>query len=211
MSLIRIDASIRLEGSVSRAVADTVEAAWRAEKPDATIVRRDLGTEPLPGDAWRSIITAAKGPQEQSAAQVLAASLVDQMESAEGYLFAVPLYNYGVPHHFKNWVDLLIADPRMGPGQQPLAGRPAVLVTVRGGAYGPGTPREGWDHNTPYLRRILADLWGLELKVVEAELTLAEVTPGMESLRPLAATSLVKAQEAANAGGKFLAERTSDK
>ena len=36
-----------------------------------------------------------------------------------------------------------------------LEGKPALVLTTRGGGYGPGTPREGWDHNTAYLRRIV--------------------------------------------------------
>jgi FMN-dependent NADH-azoreductase len=60
-------------------------------------------------------------------------------------LFAVPLYNFGVSQHFKTWVDMVITDPRMAAGAEPvLVGKPAVLVTVRGGNYRPGTPREGW-------------------------------------------------------------------
>jgi hypothetical protein len=51
------------------------------------------------------------------------------------------------------------------------------LVTVRGGGYGPGTPREGWDHSTPYLQRILGNWWQADLTVVERELTLAATTP----------------------------------
>lgn len=47
----------------------------------------------------------------------------------------------------------------MGPrAEPPLAGKPAVLAIVRGGNYSAGTPREGWDHATSWLRRILADV-----------------------------------------------------
>ncbi len=49
---------------------------------------------------------------------------------------------------------------------------------MRGGGYGAGTPREGWDHATPYLLRILGDVWGADVTLVEAELTLADVVPG---------------------------------
>ena len=52
-----------------------------------------------------------------------------------------------------------MTDPRAKQGQL-LAGRPVVLATVRGGGYGTGTPREGWDHSIGYLRRMLADVWG---------------------------------------------------
>jgi len=84
----------------------------------------------------------------------------------------------------------VLTDPRLGPpAQQALASKPLILAIARGGSYGPGTPREGWDHATPWLRRIFADVWGMDVKLVEAELTLADVTPGMEPLRDLAAES----------------------
>ena len=205
MNLFRLDSSIRTEGSVSRAVADTVESAWRAERPEATVVRRDLAAEPLSSNAWLSIVAGAAGPADKAAGAALAASLVDELMAAQAYLFAAPLYNFGVPQHVKAWIDLLIADPRMGPGQQPLVGRPAVLVTVRGGGYGPGAPREGWDHGAPYLRRIFADVFGLDLRVVEAELTLAAVNPAMAALRDKAAESLSQAHSVAQEYGKHLA------
>ncbi len=84
-----------------------------------------------------------------------------------------PLYNFGVSQHFKTWVDMVVTDPRMAAGTQPiLAGKPAVLVTVRGGNYRAGTPREGWDHATGWMRRILADVWNLDLRVLRHPLDL---------------------------------------
>jgi FMN-dependent NADH-azoreductase len=80
-----------------------------------------------------------------------------------------------------------------------------VLVTVRGGGYGPGTPREGWDHSTPYLTRVLADMWQAELTVIERELTVAATTPGMEGLRDLATQLHTDALDAARHTGRALA------
>jgi FMN-dependent NADH-azoreductase len=213
VDLFRLDASIRTEGSVSREVADTVEATWREHHPHAAVTRRDLGAEPLPARAWADAVAAARLPAgqrtaEQVHAAALAASLADELLAADAYLFAVPLYNFGVPQHVKAWVDLLITDPRLAPAAgQPLAGRPAALVVVRGGGYGPGTPREGWDHSTPWLRRILGDVFGLDLRQVEAELTLAGVNPAMESLRGLAARSLDNAHRTARDHGRAIAAR----
>ncbi len=96
--------------------------------------------------------------------------------------------------HFKTWVDLVITDPRMAPPQQPLAGKPAELVTVRGGNYSAGTPREGWDHSTPWIRRILEDVWGLQLTVVELEFTLVGVNPALDQFTDLAATLRAEAE-----------------
>jgi FMN-dependent NADH-azoreductase len=208
VTLFRLDASVRADGSVSREVADSVQSAYQAERPDVRVIRRDLGAQPLPSRAWMSLVGGASTPAERDEATTLAASLADELLEADAYLFAVPLYNYGVPQHVKTWLDLLIADPRLGPaGDQPLAGRPAVLTIARGGGYGPGTPREGWDHATPYLKRIFADVFGLDLEVVTAELTLAGVNPAMESLRGLAAESLREAHRAAGSHGRALAER----
>ena len=40
----------------------------------------------------------------------LAATLTDELVSADALLFAVPLYNFGVSQHFKTYVDLVITD-----------------------------------------------------------------------------------------------------
>src|SRR6478735_9153172 len=109
MSLFRLDASIRVEGSHSRAIADVVEHEWRNAYPGEPVIRRHVGVDPIPATTWATAV---------------------------------------------------------------FAGKPAVLVTVRGGNYRPGTPREGWDHATGWMRRILADVWSLDLKVVEADFTL---------------------------------------
>ena len=69
--------------------------------------------------------------------------------------------------------NLIMTDARVRAPEGLLPGKPLVLATVRGGAYGPGTPKHGWDYNTPYLRRMLGELWGADLTVVERELTLA--------------------------------------
>ncbi|HEX6340546.1 FMN-dependent NADH-azoreductase [Umezawaea sp.] len=211
MSLFRLDASIRVEGSHSREIADIVEQEWRSAHPDAAVTTRHIGVDPIPATAWATAVTAPYTPEEnrtpeQRQAVALATEATDQLVDADALLFAVPLYNYGVSQHFKTWADLVATDPRMGPGATPATqGKPAVLVTVRGGGYGAGTPREGWDHATGWMRRFLADVWLLDLKVVESELTLAAVTPAMESLRDLAAEMRVAAEHNAREHGRDLA------
>lgn len=190
MSLLRLDASIRAEGSASRGLGDVVERTWRESEPDATVVRRQPGLDPLPASAWALAVFASQTPeQERTGAQreavAIATTLVDELLEADALLFTVPLYNFGVSQHFKTWVDLVVTDPRMA--AQPLAGKHAVLAIVRGGAYGPGTPREGWDHSTAWILRILRDVWGLDVVVVEREFTLVGVNPALDSFTELAA------------------------
>ena len=133
MALFRLDSSIRTEGSVSREVADAVEDAWVQHRPGDGVVRRDIGLAPLPSDAWPAAVGGAHVPEdertpEQRSAVALAATLADELLDAQTILIAAPLYNFGVPAHLKAWIDLVITDPRFGPGNRPLAGRPVILV-----------------------------------------------------------------------------------
>jgi FMN-dependent NADH-azoreductase len=210
MSLYRLDASIRVEGSHSRAIADIVEQEWRNARPGEPVVRRHVGADPVPATAWANAVYASYTPEEsrtdeQQAAVALAATLTDELIAADALLFAVPLYNFGVSQHFKAWVDMVITDPRMAAGTQPiLAGKPAVLVTVRGGNYRVGTPREGWDHATGWMRRILADVWHLDLNVVQAEFTLVGVNPALDQFTDLARQLRQEAEAQARRHGREL-------
>ena len=210
MSLYRLDASIRVEGSHSRAIANIVEQEWRNARPGEPVIRRHVGVDPIPATTWATAVFAGRTPEEsrtdeQQAALALAATLTDELIAADALLFAVPLYNFGVSQHFKTWVNMVITDPRMAAGAQPiLAGKPAVLVTVRGGNYRPGTPREGWDHATGWMRRILADVWHLDLKVVQAEFTLVGVNPALDQFKDLARQLRQEAEEQARRHGREL-------
>jgi FMN-dependent NADH-azoreductase len=117
------------------------------------------------------------------------------------------MYNWNVPEQVKTWIDLILKHPQVGiHGDQPLKGKPAILTLSRGGGYGPGTPKEGWDHATPYLRRILADVFGLDLHIAEAELTHAFWNPEMASLRGLAEESMKTGHEQAAEHGLRVAK-----
>ncbi|GAA0948212.1 FMN-dependent NADH-azoreductase [Pseudonocardia zijingensis] len=214
MSLFRLDSSIRFEGSVTREVADSLERAWVEHHPDDAVVHRDLGADPLPADVWATAATAGFTPEdqqtpEQRAAVALATQLADELISADAAVIGVPLYNFGISQHVKVWIDMLIASPQLRPGgtDAPLEGKPISLVIARGGGYGPGTPRDGWDHATPYLRRIFGDVFQADVQVLECELTLADINPAMAELRDTAAALRVQANERAVETGRALAQR----
>jgi FMN-dependent NADH-azoreductase len=213
-TLLRVDASIRLDGSVSRALADSAEAAWKAEHPDGVVVRRDLGLQPLPATAWPALVAAKLGAEpgpDHAEAAALAAELAAEIKNADAVLLAVPLYNYGISQHVKTWIDLLLIDPELVYGPSPVAGRPAILTLARGGGYSPGTPKHGWDHATPYLERIFGNVLGMNIRTAAAELTLAPVTPGMEELIDASKVSESEAHVTAEQHGTVVArELTAD-
>lgn len=210
MTLLRIDATIQGPNSASAALADLVLAEFTATRPDEQVVTRHLGTDPLPADAWAAAISGSFTPEDQRTpaqadALALASGLVAELQRADAIVLAFPLYNFGVSQHVKTWFDLVIAGS--APGTRLLDGKPVVLVTTRGGAYGAGTPREGWDHSTDYLRRILADVWGADLTVVEREFTLVGVNPALDEFSEIAAVIKKTAEEDATSAGRVLATR----
>src|SRR5215217_7103961 len=118
MTLFRLDASIRTEGSASREIADIVEREWLAAHPGDTVERRHIGVDVLPADAWGHAVTAGwvvpeDRTVEQASAVELATTLTDELVNADAVLLAVPLYNWGVSQHFKTWFDLIMTDPRV--------------------------------------------------------------------------------------------------
>jgi FMN-dependent NADH-azoreductase len=211
MTLFRLDASILPATSASRELGDLVEAEWTDAHPTSSVLRRDLSADPTPATAWRDAVLGgftaeADRTDAQRAAISLARIYADELLSAEALLFTVPLYNYGVSQHFKTWFDLAYTVPGIDPQGTDLRGKPATLVTVLGGNYAEGTPKEGWDHSTAWLRRVLEDVWGLDLRIVHRSFTLVGVNPALDAFAEPAAEFKRSAETDAVRSGRELAE-----
>lgn len=210
MAILRIDASILGPNSASSALADIAESAWLETAPDTKIVRRHIGNEPLPSNAWQLAATAGWVPEAdrtdaQKQAVALAGELAAELRDASGAILALPFYNYGVSQHVKTWFDLAMVGGENG--EKYLDGKPVIVLTTRGGSYGPGTPREGWDHNTDYLRRVVGDIWGADLTLVEREFTLVGQNPALDQFTDIAAGMKDAAHKAADEAARKHAAR----
>jgi len=212
-TLFHLDASIREDDSVTRRLGSAFVETWRGAVPGGTVVHRDLASDPVP-HVTKSDLAASMTPLEARSAPKNARiarsdALVGEVLGADVLLLGVPLYNFGLPSGVKAWIDHLFLGPALtgnhGADPLPLAGRPAVVLAARGGAYGPGTPREGWDYAEPYLRRVLGESFGLDVTVIAAELTLARVNPALAHLTDLADQSLERALEQSAAQARRLA------
>jgi FMN-dependent NADH-azoreductase len=200
--LLHIDSSIKKDASVSRKLTARAVRNWLAAHPDGTVTYRDLGAHPVPhldddGGLARQLPAEQHTP-EQAASWRLSEGLVAEVRAADTIVLGLPLYNYGAPSSVKAWVDHLIApgiafNPETGEGL--LGGRDLIVITSRGGGYGPDAPKFGWDHVTPWLPHILSAT-GLEPRFITAELTLAPVMPAMAELIPMAEKSLATAEQA---------------
>jgi FMN-dependent NADH-azoreductase len=208
--LLHIDSSLFAETSVSKEIARTFRETWEREHPGGEVVYRDLAAAPVPvlseATLVGSMTPAEQRTPEQQEALAVRKELVDEVLSADAYLFAVPMYNWGIASGFKVWLDQIIEQGRtLGAERPPLTGRPATVVLSYGGGYFPGTPREGWDHVQPYLETVLAKALGLDVRFVISQLTLAERVPAMADLIPQAKEQRAQAHESAAAQAKEIA------
>jgi FMN-dependent NADH-azoreductase len=200
--LLHLDFSARRDGSLSRHLSARFADGWAAAHPGGTVVYRDFGTAPLP-HLDEAAVTARLTPPdehsaEQTAALAMAESLVGDVRDASEVVIGTSMYNFGPPTTLKAWVDHLLApglsvDPVTQNGL--LGGRDLTVISARGGAYGAGTPREGWDHVEPWLRHVLSQV-DLVPQFILVEMTLADVNPNLAQFKEFAAASRAAAEAA---------------
>ena len=179
--LLHIDTSLRVAGSISREVSAAFAEHWRAANPTGTYTYRDFGTQPVPHLDWATtlaeMVPVAERTPEQQALTKIDSELIADLDAADTVLLAVPMYNYTIPSSLKAWIDRVIT-PRTT--ATPFADKRVIVVTARGGAYGPGMPREPYEFQERYLRAVFEKI-GLadDLTFVNTELTLAGVNPAL--------------------------------
>ncbi|WP_432510711.1 FMN-dependent NADH-azoreductase [Kineococcus sp. SYSU DK001] len=207
--LLHLDSSADLATSRSRAITAAFAQAWTARGDDFTVTHRDLHRDPLPHFAtneqhWPAAdrLPGAQVPAEQDE---LTARIHAELLAADVLLVGAPLYNYTVPSTLKVWLDHVhIPGALAGAGTQPLAGRPAVVVSSRGATYDAGSETEGWDHGVPVLRIVLGNSLGMDVHVVQTSATLADRLPELAELKDRGVTEFEAAKAAARELGATL-------
>jgi FMN-dependent NADH-azoreductase len=98
---------------------------------------------------------------EQQALLKPSDDLVAELQHADHYVIATPMYNFGIPARLKAYVDHVVRSGLTftmnadGSYQGLLSGKKATVIIASAGEYGPDAPAAGMDTLTPYLREIL--------------------------------------------------------
>ncbi len=176
--LLRIDASARLNGSITRQMADRFINGWRTSEPNAQILSRDVGRQP-PSVVSEASIRAGFTPPEQRTpdmndALAESTTLINELRRADVLVLAAPLYNYGLPASLKAWIDQIVRpgetfsfDLERGdfPIRSTLIGKSLVVLSSRGEfGFEPGGIRDGWNHLNSHLRTVATRLLGIAPK-----------------------------------------------
>lgn len=178
MNILQIHTSARRfengQGSVSAQLAGELVDGLLQRHPGARRVLRDFALQPHPAldeSALQALMTPAEARTPEQAARVaLDDALIAEAQAADVIVLAVPMYNFGVTTQFKSWVDALA---RVGvtfrySDKGPiglLRDRPVYVVLTRGGLY----RDQPHDHQTPYLRQVLAFLGLRDVRFIHAE------------------------------------------
>ncbi|MEU6036526.1 NAD(P)H-dependent oxidoreductase [Actinomadura sp. NPDC047616] len=218
ISLLHLDSGVdHADGSVSRRLTSMFAEAWRRGHGAAAGYRyRDLVADPVPPlgapyvDLGRRVEKRGIVPLDEVAALAadeaeqrdwaLTLPLVEELRAADTVLIGAPMYNFSVPAALKAWIDrITFPGAYVDPDTETsvLRDTEVVVVTARGGAYGPGTPRHGCDFQEPYLRAYFREHLGVpedNLRFVHAEMTMAGHLPQLARFQDFAARSLADAR-----------------
>jgi FMN-dependent NADH-azoreductase len=154
--LLYIESSPRKQRSASIEVATAFIEAWKARHTIATVDTLNVWNTPLPEfdgaalDAkYAGIMGVERTPEQQHAWDQIS-ELAQRFINADIILFAVPMWNFGIPYKLKHLIDvvsqkdlLFTFDERGLNGL--LDGRKVVVVAAR------GAPLDRAEHQIAYL------------------------------------------------------------
>jgi len=168
-NVLRIDASMRRDGSITRKLTDQVIA----EIGDADVVTRDLldGVD-LIDPSWidANFTDASERTDAQRKALAASDALVAELKAADMVVIGAPVYNFGVPGALKAWIDQICRARETfrytenGPVGL-LDGKRAIIVMGSGGVEADSAA----DYMTPYLRHVLGFVGIHDVQVIAAD------------------------------------------
>jgi FMN-dependent NADH-azoreductase len=174
-SLLVINSSAAREGSVSRELVEFTVDRLVQSAPDATVVRRDLGANPVPHLAVDTLngVRGTPASEAEHRARALSDALIAELREADTIVIGAPMYNFGITTSLRAWFDHVLragetfSYSAAGP-KGLLEGKRVIVVESRGGAYSEG-PAAAIDFQEPYLRHLLGFAGITDVTFVHAE------------------------------------------
>ncbi len=169
-NILRIDASARRTGSVSR---DLVSKIIDRIGPSASVTTRDLAEGmSLIDESWvgANFTPAADRSDEQREKLALSDTLVAEIKAADTLVIGLPIYNFGVPAALQAWVDqvaragVTFQYSEYGP-KGLLEGKRAIVAVASGGT----EAGSDIDFATGYIRHVLGFIGITDVEFVTAD------------------------------------------
>jgi len=178
--LLHIVAAPRGADSRTLKVTDAFLERFKERYPDCEIAELNLFTGSLPSltleviggkyvllgggelsgrfkDAWRQV-----------------EHHIERFLSADAYLISTPMWNFSIPFVLKHYIDVIIQPKYLfrytekGP-EGLVKNKKMVVITSRGGDYGPDSPFREYDFQEPYLRTIFGFVGIQDITFINAQ------------------------------------------
>ena len=170
-TILRIDASMRRQKSVSRMLADEMVAALGARKPGISVTNRDLAAGiGIVNAAWIEAERTSEENRTPDQRALLAQSdaLVAELQAADDIVIATPIYNFSVPAALKAWIDLICRDKitfvyENDTPRGLLSNKQATVIVTSGGT----VADTEIDYATGYIRHILGFIGVRDVTVID--------------------------------------------
>jgi FMN-dependent NADH-azoreductase len=174
-SLLVINSSAAREGSVSRELVEFTVDRLLQSAPDAVVVRRDLGANPVPHLAVDTLngVRGTPASDAERRARALSDELIAELRAADTIVIGAPMYNFGVTTGLRAWFDhvLRAGETFSYSSEGPkglLGGKRVIVIESRGGLYSEG-PAAAVDFQEPYLRHLFGFVGIQDVTFVHAE------------------------------------------
>lgn len=184
--ILYIKASPRGPRSHSVSVTDAFIESYKKRNPGDEVLTIDLDKRELPifgataVSAKYSVMHGQKQSGEEIAAWKVVESVIAEFKSADKYVIAVPMWNFGIPYKLKQYIDIIV-QPGLTFSFSPESGykglvtnKPAFVSYARGGEYPSGSEASALDHQKSYFETILGFIGFTDIRSVIVEPTLMQ-------------------------------------
>jgi FMN-dependent NADH-azoreductase len=158
--------SPRIERSYSLHIANAFVEAYRQHHPQDSVTILNLFMTGLPAfdgpiiNTKYAIMHGQPATEEEKISWQAIERIIEEFKSVDKYVFAVPMWNFGIPYRLKQYIDILVqptytfrVDPEKGYVGL-VTGKKALIVYASGGQY-TTPPGQAIDYQSRYMQAIL--------------------------------------------------------
>ena len=183
--VLYIQASATKDRSKSIEVSDAFVEAYKKANPSDTVETVNIFDIDLPefnammAQAKYRILHGQDHTAEEKEAWGKVEKAIEHFKSADKYVFAIPMWNFGIPWRLKQYIDIIVqpgytfAVNEQG-SQGLLIDKSVVAIYARGGQYGPGTGGEALDMQSNYFEMVLGFMGITQVHTVFVEPTMVD-------------------------------------
>lgn len=109
-NILVLNSSVLGDQSVSKVLVEDAVQRLSDGSRNATVVRRDLGTTPIPHLTTATVagVRGVPATEAELAARALSDELIAELQAADTLVIGAPMYNFSIPTGLRAWFDYVL-------------------------------------------------------------------------------------------------------